>query len=214
MPIFKSGYTEKTSPNDDNDAFLIADSTDSNTVKYSKWGTMKNAIQTFIYGLTNWVTTAMLQNNSVTTAKIGDNQVTTAKIANSSVTPAKRSGGFKIGTIPAATLSSIGNKTITGVGFKPRYIEFDVIFDPTSASMRTGKGWMDEFGSQGFSATASNGPVISVASLPDSRCVGWINAGNTARSMGASYVSMNDDGFTINVNEANGAFPIVYKAFA
>lgn len=89
MPIFNSGYNEKTSANADNDAFLIADSADSNVVKYSKWSTMKSAIQTFIYGLTNWVTTAMLQNNSVTTDKINANAVTTAKIANDSVTSDK-----------------------------------------------------------------------------------------------------------------------------
>lgn len=49
MPIFSSGYPEKTS-NSDEDRFLISDSTDSNKIKGTKWSTIRSSIEEF----TDW----------------------------------------------------------------------------------------------------------------------------------------------------------------
>lgn len=69
MPIFPSGYPEKTS-NSDEDRFLISDSIDSNKIKGTKWSTIKSSIKSYVEGFTDWITTAMLQDESVTSDKI------------------------------------------------------------------------------------------------------------------------------------------------
>src|SRR5690606_30066558 len=57
----------------------------------------------------------------ITNANITDTRVMVGPvIPNGFVTPEKRSGGFKIGVIPGSTFGSTGNKSITGVGFKPK----------------------------------------------------------------------------------------------
>lgn len=69
MPIFPTGYTQKTTPADD-DQVLIGDSAASNAIKKTKISAIVAKAVAAVQALTNWITTAMLQNNSVTTAKI------------------------------------------------------------------------------------------------------------------------------------------------
>lgn len=73
MPIFPTGYTQKTTPADD-DQVLIGDSAASNAIKRTKISAIVTkavtAAVTAVQALTNWITTAMLQNASVTKAKI------------------------------------------------------------------------------------------------------------------------------------------------
>ena len=128
------------------------------------------------------------------------------------VTPAKRSGGYKIGTIPGSTFSTTGNKTITGVGFTPKLVRFTVVPTTSNTTNITGVGAMDEDGNQfavlGFmtsSAAARRGFTAS--------CIGFMDT-STTTGMAAVYVSMNADGFTINCTTANGTFDIAYEAFA
>jgi hypothetical protein len=91
MPIFSSGYPEKTS-NSDEDRFLISDSADSNKIKGTKWSTIKSSIE----GFTDWITTSMLKNDSVNTSKILNGAVTADKIDDGAVTPVKTSGGLMV----------------------------------------------------------------------------------------------------------------------
>lgn len=73
MPIFPTGYTQKTTPADD-DQVLIGDSAASNAIKRLKISSIitkaSAAAIVAISAVTNWITTAMLQNGSVTKGKI------------------------------------------------------------------------------------------------------------------------------------------------
>lgn len=73
MPIFPTGYTQKTTPADD-DQVLIGDSAASNAIKKTKISSIITkataAAVAAVGALTNWITTAMLQNTSVTKAKV------------------------------------------------------------------------------------------------------------------------------------------------
>lgn len=145
-------------------------------------------------------------------------QAIAANLPAGSVGPAARGGGVKIGVIPGSTFGSAGSKIITGLGFKPKRVRFSLVPIDSSTSHRIAWGAMtptDQFcytsaaGSTGFSqrtwfGAANTGKVA----------IGWINAGNTSPQMAAGYVSMDDDGFTINVLVANSTFDVVYEADA
>lgn len=61
-------------------------------------------------------------------------------------------------------------------------------------------------------STSTTSTALSRASATN-RCIGYAD-GNGAFAMSASYVSMDNDGFTINVVNANAAWNIYYEAFA
>jgi len=138
----------------------------------------------------------------------------TTQLANSSVTPAKRSGGFFIGTIPGATFGSTGNKSITGVGFTPKLVRFTIAVTGSNISI-VGIGWgamtttsqyYVAFGATGASATY--GRIGATTG-----CIAWISTSTSTPSMVASYVSMDADGFTINVTTAASNFDVSYEAY-
>ncbi len=128
---------------------------------------------------------------------------------DASVTPAKRTGGFYIGEITGATLGSTGNKAVTGVGFTPKMVRF-TLRTPSAGttSAINGTGGMTptfQFFTINFSsATASRRTGSTTA------CIGWTD--DTTTQLSCSYVSMDADGFTINVATASSIFPVVYEA--
>jgi len=69
MPIFPTGYTQKTTPADD-DQVLIGDSAASNAIKKTKISSIVAKAVAAVQALTNWITTGMLQALSVTSPKI------------------------------------------------------------------------------------------------------------------------------------------------
>lgn len=73
MPIFPTGYSQKATPVD-NDYIPLADSAASNAIKWTRLSALitkaTGAAVAAVQALTNWVTTAMLQNSSVTSTKI------------------------------------------------------------------------------------------------------------------------------------------------
>lgn len=142
------------------------------------------------------------------TANLADEAVTTAKIDDEAVTSAKRSGGYKIGVIPGSTFGSTGNKAITGVGFRPKLVRFTVLNSAGTGGFNPGFGAMDESGNQ-FTSIFSSNPTRNGLTT---RCIGWMTTSSTP-AMAASYVSMDSDGFTINVNTPNNAFDVAYEAY-
>ena len=142
--------------------------------------------------------------------------VSGSKIANGSVTLAKlatdATPGFKIGTIAGATLGTTGNKAITGVGFTPRIVRFTVASAGSTSTATFGVGAMTT-GSQFYSASSADGSVGS-RQTSTTACIGWLSAGSTTPSLLASYVSMDADGFTINVSTASSTFAVYYEAVA
>jgi len=114
----------------------------------------------------------------------------------------------KIGsfTCPAAT----GNYSVTGVGFKPRYVEF-MVGKHSTVDVYAGMGWMDYNGdmrtiSWTSAATENASHIIS------DKCIGIINGTASSWLVSGVYVSMNNDGFTINFVSINTSFTIGWKA--
>lgn len=119
----------------------------------------------------------------------------------------------KSGTISGAgVLNTTGNKTITGLGFKPRIVRFTSMV-ATGTSMNLGVGSMDSSGNQ-FSSTGShsNAGTSSARTSVTNRALVVQSSGSTAVAMDFSYVSMNADGFTINVATAGG-IDVGYEAY-
>lgn len=127
------------------------------------------------------------------------------------VGPSKRSGGFKIGTISGSTLGTTGNKNITGVGFTPKLVRFTVLGTSSTSVAFASTGAMTS-SNQYYAATASSsGGYARVSST--SACIAVVTAGSTTLNLSAAYVSMNADGFTINVTAAFGTFDVAYEAY-
>lgn len=159
----------------------------------------------------NLLSGAALPANTVDAQAIASNSVTTAKINAGAVTPEKRSGGFYIGSIPGSTVGSTGNKAITGVGFVPKLVKFIVKPSSNNTTLVHGMGAMTST-SQYCVAIAQQASASRNSS--SSACIGWITAGASAFTLLASYVSMDSDGFTINVSAASSSFDIAFEAYA
>lgn len=118
-----------------------------------------------------------------------------------------------IGVIQGTTLQSTGNKSITGVGFKPSIVRFTLL--PTGSYGTSG---ISSIGVGAMTATSSFSAAIDVDSNNRTRD----NSTNSIRlkvapSIGApqlefKYVSMDADGFTINVTSAVN-FAVAYEAY-
>lgn len=116
---------------------------------------------------------------------------------------------YAVGT---TTISATGSKSVTGVGFTPKMVEF--LYLTTAASnARDGLGVMTA--TSQFSLSVSTSSAGNSATNADtSTCIRADSGGGTTFIV-ASYTSMDADGFTINVTTlASGPHVIGYKAFA
>jgi len=114
----------------------------------------------------------------------------------------------KIGSFncPAGT----GNYSVTGIGFKPRYVEFMTTW--VIALLRLGTGWVDYNGNQGATVIASyiaGGTAYS--SISSGKCIWLINQVGIDLLVGI-YVSMDNDGFTVNFLTTNSIYKVNWKA--
>lgn len=129
------------------------------------------------------------------------------------VTPEKRSGGYAIGIISALdTLGTTGNKAITGVGFKPKLVKFYILPGANAGFATDGAGAMTE--TEQYVRATTGGSSGSSRNSSTSGCIGWLSSGSTTWSLFASYVSMDDDGFTINVTTASTSWQVAWEAYA
>lgn len=122
------------------------------------------------------------------------------------VTPAMRTNYFKTGTISSATLGSTGNKTITGLGFKPKIVRF---YGATSTQKFSGA--MFEDGSMSVAGVRYTATQAGYTGT-DTVLAGFTSGGSMNQR--AVFVSMNNDGFTINVTTANAPMDTIYVAEA
>lgn len=119
---------------------------------------------------------------------------------------------MKVGIIPGSTFASTGNKTISGVGFTPRFVRFTVLANSafnTSSSIH-GYGAADGT-TQYVNMTYVNGSGSTTKQSSQGYCIGFITT--AAALLLASLSSFNSDGFVLNVNTANGTFDVAYEAF-
>lgn len=119
--------------------------------------------------------------------------------------------GIKVKIGSFASESSTGNKSYTGIGFKPRYVELWIAIS-NSTEIRVGRGWMDYNGNQGAISWAGKDDT-QVTYLSTGKCFEIRYAINGVLQISAAYVSMDSDGFTINYTTAlSSAYTIMYKA--
>jgi len=115
----------------------------------------------------------------------------------------------KIGsfTCPAAT----GNYSVTGVGFKPRYVEF--MWTPTAypTGIYLGSGWVDYNGNQGTIGCGYETSSSAYTSNRSDACIFNPNQSGVI-ILKASYVSMDSDGFTIIFSNVDTYFKLYWKA--
>jgi len=107
---------------------------------------------------------------------------------------------------------SLGNYSVTGLGFRPKSVKFWVSKAPgLQTHFCNCQGMMDEFGNQNSMTWAG---VWSNMFKGDSRidtCMYTINSSGASQVTG-SYVSMDSDGFTVAFTIVNTAFIIRWEA--
>ena len=103
-----------------------------------------------------------------------------------------------------------GNHSVTGVGFKPRLVKF-FWARASTARIRSGMGHMDYNGNEGSICWASENDT-QVNALASNRCIYQRNQADVF-VLGATYVSMDSDGYTINIDTADSNFFIYWEAY-
>lgn len=134
--------------------------------------------------------------------------------SSNSVGPAARTGGFYIGTIPAATFGSTGNKSITGVGFIPKLVRFSAMPPANTTATNASIGAMTTTSQYYVSNASQSASAIYGRNSSTSACIGYVFAGSSTPAMLANYVSMDSDGFTINVTSTNTSYDVAFEAYA
>lgn len=134
-------------------------------------------------------------------------------IADAAITPAKRSGGFYVGTM---VVSASGNQSVTGVGFTPKLVEFHGVLDggnQSTSNFGFGQGFMDSSGRQwSHWGNVTESGDASGAGNWTTACFATGDP-NADVDVAFAYVSMDADGFTVNVSSAENATRIGYVAY-
>lgn len=125
---------------------------------------------------------------------------------------ASQAARFKVGFF--ACPASAGNKAVTGVGFKPGMVRFHVSLAGNTDYITDGYGVMDASGNQqagGSVYRVSTGAGESDVSSAQCLYVPIETIGG--HYVKAVFVSMDSDGFTINMQSVNTAFFIMWEAY-
>ena len=110
--------------------------------------------------------------------------------------------------------SSTGNHSITGLGFKPKVIEFiGCKNDGLQTWFFHSSGFADDVGHQNVSTLAGNFSNLWLGDCKFDSCIYLINTGRNIQ-VKATLVSMDDDGFTLHFTPVNPVFVIRWKAIA
>lgn len=109
--------------------------------------------------------------------------------------------------------SVTGNYSVTGLGFKPKVIEF---IGHKNDGLHTwffhSQGFADDQGHQNVSTLAGNFSNLFLGDCKFDRCIYVINTAGNIQVM-ATLVSMNNDGFTLNFTYVNPIFAVRWMAF-
>lgn len=118
---------------------------------------------------------------------------------------------FKNVAVGSFTVTGTGNVSVSSLDFTPKYVEFDYLTNVTSNN-RDGRGCMTANAQYAISAATSSGPN-STTTVATNNCLIAISGGGTTFLI-MSYVSLNSNGFTVNVGTyASGPHAVGYKAF-
>lgn len=109
---------------------------------------------------------------------------------------------FYVGTIAGATMGTTGNKAITGVGFTPKLVTFHYL-GSTGATTASFGGHGSMTATSQFTQCFGGNTSSAVRWSATTRCLSAFTAlSDSNPELQASYVSMDADGFTINVDVA------------
>lgn len=120
--------------------------------------------------------------------------------------PRTAAGSF---VTPAGT----GTMAVTGLGFKPRVVDFYIgITTSSTANLSLGVGYMTN-GSQGaIGIIATNTPAFAHSGVLTNCCLMRITAAGAA-VVQAAYSSMDADGFTINFTTTANTSTVLWRAY-
>lgn len=113
-------------------------------------------------------------------------------------------GGF---TVPGST----GNVAVSGIGFSPSLVTFETVYNDDAYIFR-GAGAMDSGGGQWAIAYTSFAGVEAERAITDG-CIYLVTTAGTSSSRGA-FVSMDSDGFTVNLSVVDGTTRVKWIAHA
>lgn len=118
---------------------------------------------------------------------------------------------MKVGSV--AVNNATGNQAVTGVGFKPALVRLTAVNSADTANPARGVGAMDSAGNQWSHTLNSAGTAHD--RYRTTRCIYLITAAGVV-AVEASYVSMDTDGFTINIVREDlgvGATILLWEAY-
>ncbi len=125
------------------------------------------------------------------------------------VSAAKRSQVVKAG-IMSSVGGSLGNVTVTGVGFKPKSVEFFWVVDSATQAAAI-FGYADNTGIQVSRGSLGTGTATITN---NSRCLLTPAPNSNTTTREATLVSFNADGFTINFTKVSNPTDIGWVARA
>ncbi|MCT2076065.1 hypothetical protein [Dietzia cinnamea] len=118
---------------------------------------------------------------------------------------------IKTGVIEASAFQTLGDKKITGVGFKPRIVKFTLLPEYSNAAFNFAIGSMtdlDQFTATGASSTSGHARSSSTTAA----FIFVSSSGDT--TLRFERVSLDSDGFTVKVVTASSLFKVAYEAYA
>ncbi len=135
----------------------------------------------------------LLKDSKMNGSYVTDSTINTAQLTNSGVTAIKRSQVVTTGTLTFP--ASIGNQSVTGVGFTPKYVKFTYLPGASSTNATLNIGAMTT--STQWTVVGTSTTTFSGRNSSTSACILLIS-GSASIIAQSSYVSMGSDGFTIN----------------
>lgn len=108
--------------------------------------------------------------------------------------------------------TSTGNYVVTGLGFRPKVVEFiGHKNDGMQPWFMQSHGYADCFGIQNVSSFCGNYSNTFRGDAKQDRCIYVFNASGAIQMM-ATLVSMDADGFTLNFTNVNSIFAVRWLA--
>jgi len=153
-------------------------------------------------------------NGNITAANIANDAVTTPKIAPGAITPAKIAVG-SISAMGVLDISTTGNKTVSGLGFAPSRVAFTWGRTTSNSFVAMGFGFMTSTIQTAYGGQwRGSGSVEGAGEKSSSHCLISRNQSGTT-VIAATRVSLNSDGFTINVSTASSTTvpDVVWEAY-
>lgn len=116
---------------------------------------------------------------------------------------------FKVGHF---TISSVGVRDVTGVGFTPRLVRITHLPDQSTTVDSVSFGAMDDLGNQ-FAISSSTSSGSSARSSNNNVAIRVNSSGSNTTVIAATFRSMLTDGFSLNVTTAGASQSFAYEAF-